>query len=331
MKKVVFRANGYKELGMGHIYNCLTMAHVLKECEVIFVTESRYPTGVEKLKQSGIKTYCISKEKEIGDVISAEKPDIWVNDCLDTSKEYMEMLKQRVPRVVTIEDLGPGSEIADAVINAIYEHDKRKYVYSGWKYSCLRDEFLNTPTRAFRKEVKRVIFMFGGTDPSNYNRLLYDILLVVANKYKDITFDFVTGTGYDASANGVKDVPEMNIYIHEDVKKVTEYMLDADIAFTSQGRTIFELAAMGVPSIVLAQNEREQTHTFAQMDHGFLNLGRDDISPLVVGNTLDWLIKTPAIRKNMYDLMVCLPIREGVKRVRDIILGNYDKNSEECV
>lgn len=30
---------------------------------------------------------------------------------------------------------------------------------------------------------------------------------------------------------------------------------------------------MGVPTIVLAENEREQLHTFAQMDNGFINLG----------------------------------------------------------
>lgn len=328
-KKIFFRANGYKELGMGHIYNSLTMANVLKEYEIFFVTEKRYSLGAEKLKASGISTFAISSEEEIVSIITSIKPDIWVNDCLDTTQEYIGMLKQWIPRVVTVEDLGSGSEIADVVINAIFEHDKRNYVYSGWKYACLRDEFLNTPARIFRKEVKRVIFMFGGTDPSNYNRLLYDILLAVASKYKGIIFDFITGIGYDAAACGVRDVPDLNIYIHEDVKKVTEYMLDADIAFTSQGRTIFELAAIGVPSIVLAQNEREQTHTFAQMDHGFLNLGRDDISPSVVANTLDWLIKTPAIRKNMYDLMVCLPIREGVNRVKNIILGSYNDKGDD--
>ena len=59
---------------------------------------------------------------------------------------------------------------------------------------------------------------------------------------------------------------------------------------------------MGIPAIILSQNEREQTHTFAQMNHGFLNLGLKDVSESSVKNTLDWLINTPPIRKNMYDL-----------------------------
>ncbi len=320
-KKIVFRANGYKELGMGHIYNCLTMARTMKEHNIIFVTEKKYKQGADKLRSSGVKTYCISNESEIGDIIYEFRPDIWVNDCLDTTMEYMKWLKERVKRVVTMEDLGPGSELADDVVNAVYERDYRPYVHSGWRFACLRDEFQNSPAREFRREVKRVLIMFGGTDPSNYNVLLYDVIKQIAERYNNITFDFITGIGYDHKKNGVISIPELKIEIHSDVKCVTDYMSDADIAFTSQGRTVFELAAMGVPSIVLAQNEREQTHTFAQMDHGFLNLGREEITPDVVGNTLDWLINTPAIRKNMYDLMVCLPIREGLSRVKKIILG----------
>ncbi|MCR4653381.1 MAG: hypothetical protein K5744_06775 [Eubacterium sp.] len=305
------------------------MAKLLSDHDVAFVTEQRYQEGVIKFKESGIKTYVIDGEGDIETAIKNFKPDIWVNDCLDTSAEYITWLKKHVDRVVTMEDLGSGSEVADAVINAVYEWDDRPFVNSGWKYACLRDEFLTSPSCSFKKDVERVIVMFGGTDPSNYNGLLYGTIKEIAKHYKNVTFDFITGLGYDSEKNGIVSVPDLGIEIHSDVKKVTEYMKNADIAFTSQGRTIFELAAMGIPSIVLAQNEREQTHTFAQMDHGFLNLGRDDISLEVVRNTLDWLINTPAIRKNMYDLMVCLPIRDGIFRVKNVILGN-DNSLERC-
>jgi spore coat polysaccharide biosynthesis predicted glycosyltransferase SpsG len=50
-------------------------------------------------------------------------------------------------------------------------------------------------------------------------------------------------------------------------------MREADLIFTSAGRTTFEIACVGTPAIVIAQNERELTHLFATADHGFLNLG----------------------------------------------------------
>ena len=42
-------------------------------------------------------------------------------------------------------------------------------------------------------------------------------------------------------------------------------------------------------------------------------------------NTVDWLINTPEIRRNMYDLMTSLDLRSGVKRVVKIILGDQDE------
>ena len=99
-------------------------------------------------------------------------------------------------------------------------------------------------------------------------------------------------------------------------------MKNADIAFTSQGRTIYELAVLGVPSIVLAQNEREQLHTFAQMDNGFLNLGLGkDVSEEVIKNTFDWLVNTPYIRREMRELMLKNELKNGLKNEIKIILN----------
>ena len=89
-----------------------------------------------------------------------------------------------------------------------------------------------------------------------------------------------------------------------------------------QGRSIFEVACMGVPAIVLSQNDRETTHSFAQMEHGFLNLGLGKkVDPELISNTLQWLISTAEIRKNMRDLMLKIPLKAGIQRVKQIILG----------
>lgn len=99
-------------------------------------------------------------------------------------------------------------------------------------------------------------------------------------------------------------------------------MRKADLAITSQGRTIFELAAMRIPSIVLSQNEREQTHFFAQMENGFLNLGVGaKVDSVLIENTLEWLVSTAIVRKNMYEIMGKYDLRKGLKRVKNIILG----------
>ena len=81
-----------------------------------------------------------------------------------------------IPRVISIEDLGSGIKEADAVINALYDDVQQTNVYSGWEYVCLRDEFQIESPNIFNQEVRKVLIMFGGTDPANLNKTLYEII-----------------------------------------------------------------------------------------------------------------------------------------------------------
>ena len=324
-KKIIFRVEGYKELGLGHIYNCITLAFSMIEHDTLLVISEKSVEGIEKIRENNLPYKIIKNDRDIDKIIKDFKPDIWVNDCLNTTKEYIEILKSKIKRVVTIEDLGSGIEVADVVINALYDSVNNKHVYSGYKYVCLRDEFQAEQPVKFSEKVKNVLIMFGGTDPANLNKMLYNSILKFSEKYKDIKFNFITGIGYDNEKNGVITLEDKNIYVYPNVPRVTKYMKHADLAITSQGRTIFELAAMGVPSIVLSQNKREQTHLFARLEHGFLNLGiGKEVDQDLLENTLDWLINTKAIRKNMYDLMLSYQLKEGLQRVKNIIIGDND-------
>ena len=326
-KRIILRADGYKKIGMGHIYNCITMAYNLIEHDVMIVTMADAAVGVEKLKETNLPYHTINNDKELFEFIKEFNPDIFVNDCLDTEIDYIKKLKSMIPRVVSIEDLGPGIKVADAVINALYDDVKfYPHVYSGYKYVCLRDEFQLARPNVWSAKVRNVLVMFGGTDPANLNKMLYKIITKISSQYPNIMFKFITGIGYDNESNGVVSIPDRNIYVYPNVPCVSKFMKDADLAITSQGRTIFELAMMGVPSIVLSQNKRESTHKFAKLENGFLNLGIGElVDEEVVGNTVDWLINTPTIRKNMYELMISLDLKAGVKRVRKIILGDNDE------
>lgn len=323
-KNIIFRADGMKQRGLGHIYNCITMAFDLIGHNILFVTRKDCPEGLEKIKSTHLPYVTIDSDKDLDQIITDFKPDIWVNDCLDSSEEMMKWLKSRVPRVVSIEDTGAGTLYADAVINALYENKKTfcANTYEGSDYVCLRNEFLIERPKDFSERVKHIMVMFGGTDPSNLNRKLYEAAGVITSCYQDITFDFVTGLGYHADDNGVISNPEKRIFVHNNVSKVTDYMKQADLAVSSQGRTVYEIASMGVPAIILAQNEREMQHTFATMKNGFINLGLGrNVEVGAIVNTMKWLIDTPNIRYNMRELMLKHDFRKSGQRIKSIILG----------
>ena len=321
-KRIILRADGYKLLGMGHIYHCLTLAYNLTGHEILFVTREDCEQGLQKLKDSHVKFKTIRDDEDFFHIVKEWKPDIVVNDCLNTEEEYIKTLKKYVKRVVTIEDVGSGADYADATINALYEDDtKGNNYFWGEKYVCLKDEFLIAKPAEFHTEVKNVVVIFGGTDPSNFTKRIYELAKRMHTDYPNIVFTFVLGVGYNKESNQVITIEDKRIYVEQDIQRMSDIFVKADLAFTSQGRTVYELATMGVPAIVLAQNEREMKHTFAQMGNGFLNLGLGSVvEDETLEKTFRWIVETPQIREEMRTLMLKHDLRKGVERVVKLIL-----------
>lgn len=321
-KRIIFRADGYRELGMGHIYRCLTLAYSLTGHEILFVTREDRQEGYEKLLASHMQVKTIKCDEDFYQIISEWKPDVVVNDCLNTERKYVKELKKRVKRVVTLEDIGSGADVADATINALYEDDsKGENYYWGEKYVCLKDEFLIAAPAQYHEKVKKIVVMFGGSDPSDFTFRVYNLAKRIHGDYPNMEFQFVLGAGYDNTIHNLLDDKEHNITVVKDIKRVSDALANADLALTSQGRTVYELAAMGVPAIVMAQNERETKHTFAQMNNGFLNLGMGvRVSDETLEKTFRFVVETPQIRSEMRDLMLKHDLRKGIDRVKQLIL-----------
>lgn len=74
--------------------------------------------------------------------VLALDPDLVINDILNTEDAYMRPLADIGVRTVNFEDEGPGSLLADLVVNALYEEKRDDpHFCPGARYFCLRDEF----------------------------------------------------------------------------------------------------------------------------------------------------------------------------------------------
>ena len=93
---------------------------------------------------------------------------------------------------------------------------------------------------------------------------------------------------------------EADLIVAGDDVQVASRMREADLLITSAGRTVFEAAAVGVPTIVLAQNLREETHTHLGASHGNVYLGSARlVSDRKIRDTVDALA-TIVHRDNAY-------------------------------
>ena len=83
-------------------------------------------------------------------------------------------------------------------------------------------------------------------------------------------------------------------------------MKKSDLAITSNGRTVFELAHMNVPTIVISQHQRETTHKFTNNKNGFISLGqfKNNITQKKLTFNLLKILHKKTLRKTLYTKML---------------------------
>ena len=315
-KHILFVVTGNKTVGLGHVYNTLLIANDILNHKVTFLVDSESQMAYDKISSKNYPVI-IQKHKNILEDIKAINPDLLVNDRLDTSVDYMTALKKLDLKVINFEDIGGGAKNADLVINAIYpEKQVLKNHYFGHDYFILRDEFIYSQQKSILREVKNVLITFGGVDPNNYTKKVIEIIFEYCLS-NNIKITVIAGFGYD-KYDTIKNFK--NISILENITNISKYMLEADIIFTSAGRTTYEIASIGTPTIVMAQNERELTHFFASSEFGFLNLGLGyNVTKDELYNNFVELIEAYDSREYMSSLMKKNDLKNGRKTIRKLI------------
>ena len=100
-------------------------------------------------------------------------------------------------------------------------------------------------------------------------------------------------------------------------------MEHSEIAIVSNGRTVYELAHMNIPAIVISMHERELTHNFACEENGFMNLGlyKKDSTPNVVHDALERLIVDTEFRSTLFKRTLPYQFNKNKERVLEKILS----------
>ena len=110
-----------------------------------------------------------------------------------------------------------------------------------------------------------------------------------------------------------------NIDVLFDVKNMPDLMSKCDIGITSRGRTGYELAGLGIPTIAMAQNEREEKHGFVNNDNGFTYLGLNP-SDYIIESTLDMYINLSVQDRMKYQYkLLSHDLRNGRRHVMGLI------------
>lgn len=279
-RRIVVRADAAPALGMGHVYRALALAHVLSEHDLRLVTRSDgdFALGADFLRRHPYELTTVADESAFIDFLADFAPDITIRDVLDSAETTMQRIKPHTRKLVALEDLGPGARLADLVINDLYTdfYPQENHWY-GVENAILNPQFETIQPQPFNPVVDHILIAFGGTDPQN---LTHKAVVALERCSYDGTTTVVLGPGYEHETPAAN---QSSVTIVRTVDNMAQLMQSADLAITSAGRTVTELMTLGVPLLVLCQNNRELRHTHASSPHGVINLG---LGNFVDGDTL---------------------------------------------
>jgi len=231
--------------------------------------------------------------------------------------------------VVNFEDLGDGADKANIVFNALYEFSNPKENHKfGWHYFILNEKILIRKPNDFRDKVRKILVTFGGVDQNN---LTLKTLRVV-ERFNGLKVKIILGPGYGYrnELNEFLKVTNLDYTLLSDVKDMGMEMEDIDLAITSNGRTVYELAAMNIPTVSISQNDRETMHLFSRYSKGICYLGIScNVDDETLYRRLKELIENNELRYKMYESLAKTDIRKGIKNVKNEIISSFWRWKDE--
>lgn len=161
----------------------------------------------------------------------------------------------------------------DLVFDSLYEHEGDEKFFVGHEYYILKDEFYLHQPKIITNDVKTVLIDFAPNDTLNLSQKVLDALLASGFSGR---INVILGSGHEnfEELSAKYDLMQ-NVQFYTTVNSISDFMISADVIFTSGGRIMYQVCSLGVPCIVICKDEREEKNLFGSPEHGFVNMGLD--------------------------------------------------------
>lgn len=318
MANVVFRVDSSSEIGMGHFIRCTALAaeFVDQGYDVFLITskDSIIPEWSKKIYKDILfveNEWVIEYERIILEQFTKIRNiDVMIIDTYKANKTYYKFTLYYSKILGVFDDMGNFSIPADVVINGnIYatkldytSYPKSCLLLLGPKYLILRPQFKLVKPIQIKEKPKKILITFGGSDVQNATPVILNAVAGIPD-FSDLEFEVLIGPGFK-NINQIKQISRnlSNINLIYNSENIAEIMKNTDVAVTAAGSTVYELACLGIPSIVFitADNQRLLAQTM-QEEEIYINAG--DITLFNSGNFLNMfgnLIQDYSLRKKMH-------------------------------
>ncbi|UFH56401.1 UDP-2,4-diacetamido-2,4,6-trideoxy-beta-L-altropyranose hydrolase [Spirosoma sp. KNUC1025] len=275
MNHLLFRADGNAQLGMGHVMRCLALADMLKgEFAMKFAITDPTPAVQSLIESAGLTVLPLpdSADKAAfwGDVHSE---NIVVLDGYSFDETFQRAVRARVRKLVFIDDLIHGHQVADVVINHSGGIAQGKYntasytqLYLGPHYAMLRPEFFRSEGFSTPPPDGPIFVSLGGADP--YNTSL-TVLEAIRQVDATLPVQIVLGPFHPdrASIESFKNqLPNLSILQNLSAAQMMDALQQCSLAITACSTIAYEVCAINRPliAVVTADNQTQLAHFLSE-------------------------------------------------------------------
>ena len=269
--KVLFRVDASATIGSGHLMRCLALAQTWQDFDgkAVFAVATEIGNLQKRLETEGIIVYPLSaisgsQEDAAATIALAEQLNVsWlVVDGYQFGSEYQQQLKQAGLKVLFIDDYGHADFYeADFVLNQNVSASESLYSFCashtqlllGTQYVLLRREFRQWQgwQRDHPKVARKILVTLGGSDPDNVTLKVMQALSAIAEPALEVVVVIGGNNPYQQQLEKVAQQSPFPMRLRQNVTNMPALMAWADVAIAAGGSTNWELAFMGLPSIIL--------------------------------------------------------------------------------
>lgn len=260
---IFFRTDMNTKIATGHVMRCLAIADAGREIGLnsIFITSDE--EGKQLIESRGYKNIVLKtpwnrleeETEKLEEVIFRQGIKKLLIDSYQVTEKYLEQIK-KVTEIFYLDDLDrfpyPVQNLicyAPYFTNFSYgSKSKNEGFYLGLSYLPLKKEYSVKQRKEIKECAKDILLLSGGSDPCH----MIDRILTVLQQ-EEITITVICGSLFTDFYGLCEKYKEKKtkavLHFYQNVNNLKDYMEKADLAISAGGITLYELAAMGVPTI----------------------------------------------------------------------------------
>lgn len=282
---IIFRTDGNKQIGSGHVMRCLSIADafVRKDHSCTFVLADDSFDSL--IKERGYNTVILNRdysdlENEIEAftaLIRSFDPEMVIVDSYYVTEKYLSGIR-KCAFTVYIDDLASWAYPADCLINYnIYGPDldypglykdagSVPKTLLGINYVPVRSMFCDIGKHVHKKTVEDVLISTGGTDPIHLGLALAKHIRAGSDNTR---YHILVGA-LNADHEEILRIAEncSNLIVHYNVSDMRRLISSCDIAVSAAGSTLYEICACGIPMVIYSLADNQILGNQAFVKHG---------------------------------------------------------------